>query len=281
MLSKSRVIVITGANKGLGFELAKRLLKNPSKPIIVMTSRNETLGKEAFAKLSDQFPSSKESLYYHVLDITNKETYGPFLDWIKEKFGQIDVLVNNAAINGGLGELSPDYKVPHSDAVKIIGTNFLSTKEFTEFALPSLASDGKIINISTTFGTDEAPIKALYKRFTDPNFQSKDFEEICAAYLETAKKQNFAEAGMPPSAYKTSKALLSGWTYCFKDSLKGEQQVFSVCPGWCKTDLGTQYALQEPEEGTVTTEYLINQPYKANKETNGKFFQNSKLLQIF
>ena len=280
MNSKSRVIVITGANKGLGFELAKRLLKNSSKSIIVMTSRNETLGKEAHTKLAEQFPASRESLHYHVLDVTKRETYGPFLDWIKEKFGKIDVLVNNAAICG-VNELSPDYKVPHSDALKIIGTNFISTKEFTEYVLPSLASDGKIINISSTYGFDDKPIKALYKRFADPNFQSKEFEEIYNAYFETAKKQNFEEAGVPTSAYKISKALLSGWTYRLKDSLTGEQQAFSVCPGWCKTDMGSQNATLEAEEGTITTEYLINQPYKANKETNGKFFKDCKELEAF
>ena len=280
MESKPRVIVITGANKGLGFELAKRLLKNPSKPTVIVTSRNETLGEEAVKELTKLFPASKDSVHYHALDITKKETYAPFLDWIKEKFGQIDVLVNNAGIVGD-GEYNPGYKVYYSDALKVMGTNFLNTKEFTEYILPSLAADGKIISISSSFGTEDEPIQALYKKLSDPNFKAKEFEEYCQAYFETVKKQNFEEAGMSPSAYKTSKALLAGWTHnVLKEKLTGDQQAFTVDPGWCKTDMGTKNAPLEAEEGTLTTEYLIDLPYKANKETNGKFFKDCKMLEL-
>lgn len=134
MDSKSRVIVITGANRGIGFELAKRLLKNPSKPIIVITSRNEDLGKTALKELLEQYPSSKDFLYYHALDITKKETYEPFKEWIKTTFGRIDVLVNNAGIAAS-DELSPGYKANLSDALRIVGTNYISTREFTEYVL--------------------------------------------------------------------------------------------------------------------------------------------------
>ena len=275
-----RVIVITGANRGIGYELAKRLLKNPNKPIIVMTSRNETLGKEAHAKLADQFPTAKESLHYHVLDITKKETYGPFLDWIKEKFGQIDVLVNNAAILA-TGEDRYGYKANLSDATKVLGTNYFSTREFTEYVLPSLASDGKIINVSSVNGEYSWQGDTLHKKFTDLNFQPKDLEEIYNLYMETVKKQNFSEMKITQSPYNVSKALINAWTFhVLKNSLKGDQQAFSMDPGWCRTDMGGKSAPLRPEDGPVTIEYLIDLPFKVNKEINGKFFRDKEVVEL-
>ena len=280
MLSQSRVIVITGANRGIGFELAKRLLKNPSKPNVIMTSRNETLGKAALVEILRQYPTSKESLYYHVLDITNKETYAPFTDWIKSTFGKIDVLVNNAGIKRDNDAFESDYKSPLSDAEKVVGTNYTSTRAFTEFVLPLLASDGKIINISSIRGLYKYQGKTLYKKLANPGFQPKEIDEVYELFMNAAKNQNFEEAGITGSSYNISKALVTAWTYyVLKDSLKGDQQTFSMCPGWCRTNLGGDKAPKSVEEGPDTIEYLIDLPFKLNKEINGKFFLEKELVE--
>ena len=281
MYSKPRAIVITGANRGIGFELAKRLLKNHSKPNVIMTSRNETRGKAAFAEILTQYPTSKDSLYYHVLDITNKETYAPFTDWIKTTFGKIDVLVNNAGIKMDKETLEDeDYKSPLSHVEKTVETNYYATRAFTEYVLPLLASDGKIINVSSIRGLYKYQGKTLYKKLTNPDFQPKDLDEIYELFLDAAKKQNYQEAGITGSCYNISKGLLTAWTYyVLKDSLKGDQQAFSLCPGWCRTDMGGEKALKNADEGPDTIEYLIDLPYKLNKEINGKFFLEKELVE--
>ena len=280
MDSKQRVIVITGANKGIGFELAKRLLKNPSKPRLVLTSRNESLGREALRELSNLSPSSKDDLHYHVLDITKKETYASFADWIKATFGKIDVLVNNAGVATG-NEFSPDYKTNLSEASFIIGTNYIATKEFTEYVLPLLSSDGKIINVSSTLGEYKLQGSTLHKKLTNPEFKPEDIEEIYNLFVDTVKKQNFEEAGITVHPYLVSKALLNAWTYhVLRKQVAEGQQVYSMCPGWCRTDMGGPTADKSPEEGPETIEYLIDLPYKVDPELNGKFFKDNKVVDL-
>ena len=282
MDTKSRVIVITGSNRGIGFEAAKRLLKNPSKPRVVITSRNESLGQAAVRELLNEFPSSKESIFYHVLDITNKETYAPFADWIKATFGKIDVLVNNAGVLTDKDNMfDADYKATLEDATRVIGTNYLSTRAFTEYVLPLLASDGKIISVSSTRGLFDWQGKALTKKLLNPKFQPKEVDEVYDIFMNAVKKQDFQGGDITASEYNISKALVNAWTYyVLKDSLKGDQQAFVMCPGWCRTDMGGEKAPKSAEEGAETIEYLIDLPCELNKEINGKFFRDNTLIEF-
>ena len=280
MDSKSRVIVITGANRGIGFEAAKRLLKNPSKPIVVITSRNESLGQAAVRELLNQYPSSKDYIFYHVLDITKKETYSPFADWIKKTFGRIDVLVNNAGIIlADDFKYDPNYKSTLEEAEKVVGTNYLSTRAFTDYVLPLLASDGKIISVASTRGLFDWQGKAFTKKLLNPKFQPNEVDEVYDIFMNAVKKQDFQGGDITSSSYNISKGLVVAWTYhMLTESLKGDQQAFTMCPGWCRTDMGGEEAPRSAEEGSETIEYLIDLPYKLNKEINGKFFRDNKVI---
>ena len=282
MDSKSRVIVITGSNRGIGFQLAKRLLKNPSKPRVVITSRTESLGQAAVRDLLKQYPTAKDYLYYHVLDITNKETYVPFTDWIKATFGKIDVLVNNAGIIvAGDDKFNLNYKSTLEDAEKVVGTNYLSTRAFTEHVLPLLSDDGKIINVTSTRGLFDWQGETLFKKLTNPKFQPKEVDEVYDIFMNAVKKQDFEGGKITGSPYNISKALLNAWAYrVLTNSLKGEQQVYSMCPGCCRTEMGDPNGPKSPEEGPETIEYLIDLPYKLNKEINGRFFRDLKLVEF-
>ena len=84
------------------------------------------------------------------------------------------------------------------------------------------------------------------------------------------------------SSYDISKALLNAWTYhVLKKSLIGDQQAFTMCPGWCRTDMRGENGTKSAEEGTETIEYLIDLPYKVNKEINGKFFRDNAIVELY
>ena len=92
------VAVVTGSNKGIGLAIVRALCQKFSGDVY-LTSRDEGRGKEAIESLK------KEGLHpkFHCLDICNEETVEKLRDFMKEKYGGIDVLVNNAGTRVSLG----------------------------------------------------------------------------------------------------------------------------------------------------------------------------------
>lgn len=99
-MSQAQVILVTGANKGIGYGIVQNLLSSaPPSSTIYLTSRNEEAGRKALFKLSGGAGRSK--LVYHKLDISNQESIDAMFDKIKSAHGQLDVLVNNASVSRG------------------------------------------------------------------------------------------------------------------------------------------------------------------------------------
>ena len=110
-----RVAVVTGANRGIGFEIVRGLVRAgldgdvqpaiPSRPrfdVVYLTSRNEERGLAAVNQLDN------ERVKFHQLDITDIRSVVTFRDYLVEKYGEIDVLVQNAAIAGKKGNIKTE-----------------------------------------------------------------------------------------------------------------------------------------------------------------------------
>lgn len=96
MFSYYRIAVVTGGNKGIGFEICKQLASNGVK--VVLTARDEKRGLEAVEKLKD-FGLS-HLVVFHQLDVTDPASVASLSDFVKTKFGKLDILVNNAGLSG-------------------------------------------------------------------------------------------------------------------------------------------------------------------------------------
>ena len=94
--SAIKTILISGSNKGIGFGIVQALLRKEREYNVILTSRNEELGRESLTKLQEEFPEKNTNLFYHQLDISNKKSIDECVKWIKSSFGQIDILINNA-----------------------------------------------------------------------------------------------------------------------------------------------------------------------------------------
>lgn len=282
METSSKIVIVTGSNKGIGYALMQRLVKHAPRLTLVLTSRDESLGKEAVNNLIKEEPKCKDSLHYHPLDITNKVSRDKFKEWVQQTFGKFDVLVNNA---GALvsGELyNPEYIATTDDVEKVIGTNYQSTRALTETLLPLLASDGKIISVSSAVAAWNRQGEPLLKIFTKPDFEDKSLEEIYTLFKEAVAAKDYKEKGFVKSPYMLSKALLNAWTYyVLQRSLSGDQQAFTMTPGHCRTDMGGDKALRSADDGADTIEYLIvDVPFKFDKEISGKFFAERKVVDF-
>jgi hypothetical protein len=85
-----RIAVVTGANKGIGFEICKQLASNGVK--VILTARDEKRGNEAVEKLN---AAGYSDVIFHQLDVVDKASISSFANFIKTQFGKLDILVRN------------------------------------------------------------------------------------------------------------------------------------------------------------------------------------------
>ncbi|KAJ0052546.1 hypothetical protein Pint_00383 [Pistacia integerrima] len=90
-----RCAVVTGANKGIGFEICRQLASNGI--IVVLTARDEKRGIEAVEKLK---ASGFDNVVFHQLDVADNASIHSLANFIRNQFGKLDILVNNAGIGG-------------------------------------------------------------------------------------------------------------------------------------------------------------------------------------
>lgn len=211
----STIALITGANRGIGFEVARRL--GTTGIIILAGARDQTKAHAAAERLKNA------GIQAHPIeiDVDNETSVAAAAKKTGEDFGRIDILVNNAGINIEAGTRPKDLSL---DALRqTFETNvfgaFLTTKHFVPLLKKSRAP--RIINVSSSLGS--------LSSMSDPAY--------------SAYGANFA-------AYNASKAALNALTVVFaKDLAKDRITVNSVCPGWVKTELGGDNAPRSVEQG--------------------------------
>lgn len=198
------IILVTGANTGIGFAVAEQLARHPENHVII-GSRNETSGATAAKALTDEGHSAS----FVQLDLSSDESINAAAKAIEEAHGRLDVLVNNAGILldmgfGGTLSLRALFE-------KTLSTNVTGTACLTDAVLPLLlaSSSPKIIFVSSKM--------ASLTLASDPNvpFKPSDYK-----------------------AYASSKAAVNMLALCYTKVLaeKGGR-VSVVCPGLVKTKL--------------------------------------------
>jgi len=136
-----KIALVTGANKGIGFEICRQLTEKEIK--VILSARNEEGGKLAAGKLN---------VIFHQLDVTNEVSIEKIKNFIEKKFGKLDILINNAGIM-----IDYDVQGINADIEKVektFGTNVLGPLRLCKSLIPLLknSTDGRIVNISSGMG---------------------------------------------------------------------------------------------------------------------------------
>lgn len=140
-----KVVLITGGSRGLGFILARKLASEGAK--VVICARN----KEDLKNASDQL-SGKENLFI-TCDITNKDEVKEMISQVVEKFGSIDVLINNA----GTIQTGPLDTMQKKDFKMALDIHFWGPFYLINEALSHMPTNGRIVNISSIGGKISFP----------------------------------------------------------------------------------------------------------------------------
>lgn len=156
-----KIAVVTGANRGIGFEICRQLAHLGIK--VILTARNEEKGRIAAEKLRDD----GLDVVFHSLDVTNKGSIRSFAEWIEETFGRVDILINNAGILLDRGSTTLQADI---DKIReTMETNVYGPLRLCQALVPIMLKNdfGRIVNVSSGAGafskmrTGQRPIDRL------------------------------------------------------------------------------------------------------------------------
>jgi len=210
-----KTVLITGANKGIGFETAKQLAQLGY--FVYVGSRDKMKGLDAIKKLKDMGISNAE---FVELDVTNIDSIQKAKETLESKIKSLDVLINNAGISGGQPQNMSSIKM--DDLRKVFDTNFFGAVQTTHQFIPLLkkSKEPKIINVSSGLGS-----LAIHSNTQNSNYRIYD-------------------------AYSCTKTALNAFTVMLANEFKDTAfKINSVTPGYTATDLNHFQGTQTVEEG--------------------------------
>ncbi|XP_039155662.1 (+)-neomenthol dehydrogenase [Eucalyptus grandis] len=276
--SKETVAVVTGANKGIGFALVKKLAHLGL--TVVLTARDDERGGQAAESLRAQ---GLVDVHFSVLDVSDPVSIDAFVSWFRNHFTALDILVNNAAVSfNDIHENSVD------NAELVVKTNFYGSKLLTEALLPMFRrspSIGRILNVSSRLGSvNKVRNPNMGRMLQGEDLTEEHIEAMVGSFLEDVRKGTWKSQGWPEvwTDYAVSKLALNAYTKVLATRYDGcGLSANCFCPGFTQTSMtggkGTRTADEAAEVGaTIALLPPENLP-------TGKFFMgcnpviNSKL----
>jgi carbonyl reductase 1 len=226
-----KVAIVTGANRGIGFQVARQLLYDFPGDVIV-TGRDTAKGQSACKKLAAEGLKP----VWHELDVTQSASIRMFVDFIRENYGGIDVLVNNA---GTVFEKDSPLSM-YRQAELSIQTNFKGTMSLIRYFLPLLRPHARVVMLSSELGKLSSLGKELRKQIDLDKVTMFDLDKLADKYLAAIKAKVWSEYGWPDRILESISVLLNVFVYALARDLKSDQRrnilVNACCPGWTATE---------------------------------------------
>jgi NAD(P)-dependent dehydrogenase (short-subunit alcohol dehydrogenase family) len=226
------IVAVTGGNRGIGFEICRQLAARGAR--VVLTARKPEAGAAAIAKLAKENLTAE----FCPLDVTDGKSVAALRDFLKERYGHVDVLINNAGIiaEGEDNALNVDLATVRAT----LETNALGPLHVAQCLAPLLkrSTSGRIVNMSSGMG-------------------------------------ELSDNSGGHAAYRISKTALNAVTATLAAELRGAVAVNSVCPGWVRTDMGGPHAALDVTRGADTAVWLA---LDARQKLTGKFIRARKVI---
>jgi NAD(P)-dependent dehydrogenase (short-subunit alcohol dehydrogenase family) len=236
----NKVALITGANKGIGLEIARQLGRKGI--TVFIGARDDNRGQESANHLGDEGIDAR----FVKLDVTDQTTIDAAAAHIEREFGRLDILVNNAAIFIDDG---PPSKLSMDALRRTYDTNFFGQFANLKAMLPLLRKSeaGRIVNMSSGLGS--------LAQTSDPGLASADANLL---------------------AYNSSKTAVNVMTVQFANELRGTPiKINSADPGYVATDMNNYAGHRTVEQGAKIVVDLATLP--EDGPTGGFFNEDGRL----
>jgi len=261
-----KTILITGGNRGIGLEICRQL--DELGHLVILGSRDLKKGTAAVKSFS-------KNVIVKQLDVTNDESVQNLFEFVKNNFGKLDVLINNAGI-GTNHELSGNAIL--SGVKNKMQTNFHGAWKIVRIFIPSLRKAGIIArsksaeniafrNVKHIMETNFYGAWRMIQVFIPLLLKSEDGRII---NMSSGMGELKSLSGVYPG-YSLSKSSLNALTIMFSNELKEKRiKVNAMCPGWVKTDMGGPDAPRNVSQGADTAVWLTTE----KEIPTGKFFRD-------
>ncbi|MFN6466247.1 MAG: SDR family oxidoreductase [Nostoc sp. DedVER02] len=239
---RGKVALITGANKGIGYEIARQLGSRGA--TVIVGARDIKRGEEAADKLRlDEIDARSVQL-----DVTDQKTIDSAVQQIESEFGKLDILVNNAGIVSDGDRLPPSQvdidTLRHTYETNVFGV-FAVTKALLSLLKKSTA--GRIVNLSSGLGS--------LTLNSDPNYEFVDFKFL---------------------AYNSSKTAVNAITVLLAAELKDTPiKINAADPGFTATDINQYQGYRTVEQGAIAAVRLATLP---DDGSSGGFFDENGVV---
>nr|CAD7263488.1 unnamed protein product [Timema shepardi] len=247
-----KVAVVTGANKGIGYAIVKDLCTKFD-GAVYLTARDESRGNTAVSEL--QKLGLKPN--FHQLDVSDINSINTFRDYLRNKYGGLDVLINNAAI--AYKHSAPEPFGEQAENTQRV--NYFNLLDVCHSLFPLLRPHARVVNVSSSMGhLTKIPDQKIRNKFASSSLTEEELSELVNQFIRLAKKGEHTKYGWPDNSYSVSKVAVSALTIiqqrAFDQDSREDLVVNSVHPGYVKTDMTGGAGYFTTERGAEAPVYL-------------------------
>jgi NAD(P)-dependent dehydrogenase (short-subunit alcohol dehydrogenase family) len=264
MADNIRTALVTGANRGLGYETARQLAARGL--AVIVTSREAAAAHKAATALAGATAGAITALPLP-FDVADPAAVAAGAAALRDGGTRLDVLVNNAGISM--------HGFNDEVARQTIETNVFGPLRVTEALLPLMPAGGTIVMVSSGMGELAGLDDRLRARFTDPSLTRDGGAALAREFVADVAAGHHSQRGWPSSAYRISKVALNALVRVWAPELASRAIVINaVCPGWVRTDMGGRSASRSVEKGAAS---IVWAALREGAPTGG-FFRDGRAI---